>query len=487
MDWATTVSDVIYKYLRPLIRQHVGAWSETAGVAGPDFQQVYVEPPQERIGSQMKPRVPTVERLVDHLTMDRNDTLILLTGQKGSGKTFALRRMYDDPAIKARFHRVFIRATGEDLKTGLPAGDADLRLLLLLLCAEVSREFNKPELKAALKQHGARVQLEETLKQWVALLEPDGLPTPQNFSDYAAKINVVAAELSWKTRSDDQRRRSLRLDETFAPSQLIRVLSALVRALRDTVERIDPTRDLLLVVDDADKYASREEAESMFLQGTHTLREVPCKMVLTFPYWLHFDPRYNNLAADVTREVLSNVKVVTRDAPDVPLEPAMAFFREMFHRIASPQVLESDDVLKEAALLAAGVPREFLRVLAGAFGLANEFKEPVLTLETLRDAKIILAREPIATSSTLAMRARLKYVSVTRTIPTARFWELLDSLHVVEYVNDRPWYAVNPLLRDWVDEQVREDRKALSDRGVKSKDIDDQLKARWLEVAASDD
>lgn len=490
MQPATTLSDATFNYLRPLIRQYSDLWSGTAGVDSPGFDQVYVPRPGEVVGTRQRQRPPLVERLTRQLTKDRDDTLTLVTGQKGSGKTFALRKVYDDPAIKGRFHRVFVRAGGDDGqpgKAGLPPGDADLRLLLLLLAAEVSREFKNPALIEALREYKAKPELEGALREWAELLTSDGGTPPRNFYEYATKINLSVTELSWKLRSDDQRRRVVREDDHFAPSQLIRLLNALVLALRETIMKIDVMRDLLIIVDDTDKYAFPTEAEAMFLQGAVTLQQIPCKLVVTFPYWLHFDPRYNNIAPGATREVLSNIKVVTRSDPNTPLPVAVDFFREVYTRVASPSLLESEDVLKEAVLLSAGVPREFLRVLAQAFELAIDFGEAAVSLDTVRDAQIVLARDSIATAGTLVTQARLKYVHLTHQVPTVGFWKLLDSLHVVEYVNDEPWYAVNPLLRDWVKERVREDERVLELRGVKGTDVAEQLKEHWLKQAEADD
>lgn len=452
---ATNVLDAIYTWLEP----NETAWYE--GHDLPTYEQVYVP----TTGSRADP----VEELIERLENSRQSVRAFVTGQKGAGKSMALRRVRDHRWSKGAYLPVVVRATET-----LPVGAADVRLLLLVIASAVAHELSNKELLSDQAIGGLPTALTTRLRDWLPLLGEKIPARPSHFQKLTAQIDAGFGKLGFDLRTNDEKRQQITVDPTYNAASLTILVNALLEALQRLLEESHHPRRVLLLVDDGDKYASSTETDALFIRGGSTLLSLNAAAVFTFPYWLHFDARFAAIASADERTVLPNVKVIAPDDRRRVLPEAQAFFRALAGKLLDPSLLDSGATVDEAARLSAGIPREFVRILKAGFLEARRLQATRLDLQTLQDGSRRLAIDYLTTSQSDRVRRGLKFVDLLHRLDDP-FWPLLDSLHVVEYVNGKPWYAVNPLIAKEVAEWVAADRESHRRRKVEDALLDDTL------------
>lgn len=457
---ATTVLDAIHLWLRP----NETAWYE--GHDLPTFEQVYV--PVERGHDD------PAERLIERFEYSTLPERAFVTGQKGAGKSMALRRIRDHRWTRTHYLPVVVRATET-----LPVGAADVRLLLLVIAGAVAHELSKKELHSEQAVAGLPAALTTRLRDWLPLLgEKAPAARPGHFQKLAAQIDVGFGKLGFDLRTSDEKRTQIMESSAYGTAELTILLNALLEALQRLLDRSHQPRRVLLLVDDGDKYASSTETDALFIRGGSTLLSLNAAAVFTFPYWLHFDARFAAVASADERTVLPNVKVIAPGDRKRVLPEAQVFFRKMAARLVDPKLLDGDATIDEAARLSAGIPREFVRILKAGFTRARELGAARLDVKALEEGSRRLAIDYLTTAQSEKIRRGLKFVDLLHRLDDP-FWPLLDSLHVVEYVNGKPWYAVNPLIAKDVAEWVATDRESQRRRKVEEGLIEDTLAAEY--------
>ncbi|MEZ4410149.1 MAG: hypothetical protein R3A52_27280 [Polyangiales bacterium] len=419
---------------------------------------VFVPPPT--VPAAGVPTRSTIEELTDDLVDDEGEQVYALSGQFGSGKSIALRQVQEDPRVKGRFQVVAVNTLD-----GLPPLDVDIRMVLLLIAESVARALAGP-LRAATERLSFGGP-DEVLREWIKLLAGSDTPSqPTNLADYAAKISLQVAELNFKVKNDDARRAELRSTAHSDVPALRRLTSALTAVGQRAAKELGFAGGLLVVMDDLDKFRDRS-LFPLFERDISRLSSVPCKLVVTIPYYLSFESTFLTATASFRRYKILNAKIVTAAEPKSVLDAGRAFFITLYRQHADPALfsdgpdLAASPVFDQVVLLSAGIPREFFRVLHYAFDVCDYNGEAALTAEHVRAARVKFGQELIAASQRASTRGSLKVVRITKRLSNATEWTLLDSLQVVEYVNDRPWYSVHPALADWVGEQLVDDAASL--------------------------
>lgn len=411
-----------------------------------EFGAFYV-PRARGDGSDPKKAGVPVARVIETLLLEEPHAKAFLTGQKGSGKSTELRQLVAAPSVAERFKIVpFVVSERLDRFQ-----HSDIRYFLLALAAALAQEIDRAPLDVM--RQGLDVA------QWVGILKDYGASEPPGLApDRAFKVAIPGfVEFTSKLRSQEEQRREVLKGDQFTAMRLRLLVSELMGVLRKL-----SGRELLLVVDDGDKLLHEETVRELFVTSVDALLALPCAAVLTFPYWLAFATEFNVVHARTHVEVLTNVKVVTRDAPMKVLPGAYEFFRKVYLRlVAEGSDWVDADALEEAVRLGAGIPREFLRVMERGFRDTYNFDESRLTLENVRLAARDLRLEMIRLTQTAETRQRLMRVRLTRSLEDVADRKLLDELLIVELTNDEPWYDVHPLLASHIDERLGELRRAL--------------------------
>ena len=458
------------------------------GVTSADVADFYVEPPGARPDPALPASASVRERITRHLVRRRKSAeKVFLTGQKGAGKTMTLARIVSDRAITEHFAPLVVRATHH-----IPAGAADIRLLLVVLIAQVSKFIEERRLDERVDLGGLKIggPIGKVLSGWTKLFADTGAPAaPETLQNAKTRVSVQFLELSEEIVRDPQRRAQVLADPRYSVTELHRVASALIEFAQQALElRVDGPQYLLLVIDDLDKYAVPAEVKSIFYDGMEALRSLPCPAVLTYPYFLNFTDSF--VLREDSAYAIHNVKVAERvNQPPtlLPLErrallePARAFFNGVYDKLADRSLVLDQAVIDRAALLSAGIPREFLRLLSAGFELCIDHQKPRLDLPTLNVARIGLQQTMARTANEPWRQAGLKLVQSRGDLQGLS--EMLDTVHVVEYVNSALWYGVHPALEDTVEAWIRQDRNLLMAKGTGAAAVERELEETWLKAA----
>jgi hypothetical protein len=371
---------------------------------------------------------------------------LVLSGQIGAGKSMELYQLSRDPDV--RESREVVSLSLAD-RLNLQAS-VNIRLVLLALAHELAHHL--------VAEHGQRTgkwgwvpvsHHQKVLEEWLRVLaNNEQVEPPPKFEaePFILKLDAGLASKTVQVRSDDAVRQALASDDSFAPSQLRNLVESLMTWTEQLAER-----PLLLLIDDGDKIGDSDAARDVFVRNVHLLLDLPASIVLTVPFWMHFDADFGAARRGASTQLLPNIKVVSREQRDVLAEPGSRFFWALYDKLASRDIIDAA-AFDLAAITSAGVPREFIRILSMGFDLADERGLARLDLPTLRLALATLKRELLAVTQNKLVREALARIHQTNRLDNSDDWRLLNTLLVVEYTNDEPWYDTNPLL---VDEAAR--------------------------------
>jgi len=453
MTVAKDLAEAAYNQLETFDRN---VW-ETDDIA--PFEEVYVDRPPTTAGA-----TPSREIKVA-LLHARGPIKVFLTGQRGSGKSMELRCVHEDPEIAARFeHVAFVAIEWLNLRSTMPE-------LLVALAAALAKHITAQKYD---QDKTWKKTADATVRKWIDILPDIVKPGAPELAEFALAFKVPIVELSTRLREDTDLRERVLKQEHYSVTSLSRLVADLLGIVRHYAGK-----EVLVTLDDGDKLVLPDIARDIFLRHVDVLVRLPCRAVITFPYWLHFEKEWNPVASQNEVMVLQNVKVVDRAARKDVLPAAYGFFRLMYAKLVDLDAgLADDEVLREAMRLSAGIPREFLRVLQKGFAFAVLRKLPRVTPDLLRLAAIELRRQMIYATQTADVRRRLMEVRRTERLVDGEDWNLLSSLLVVELTNEKPWYAVHPLLEGEVDEWIREEERRLKAEAEAKAKADAEARAK---------
>lgn len=447
---------------------------------------IYVQPPGAQPDPDLPPTDPAVVEIVKKLTRRKGRReKVFVTGQKGAGKTMSLLRVVQDPAIQKDYVPLFV----ESLKA-LPQGSADIRLLLVALVSRLSHFIEAEKLDEKVDFAGIKIGgISRVLEAWTSLFKTQGPPAaPSALQNPRTEISSQFLKLSEEIVRDPERRRQVLDDRRYSVTELLRLNAALIEFVQEALTYRNGPRHLLLVLDDLDKFLVPSEVRSLFYDGLEALRSLPCSAILTYPYFLNFQDSFANKNLEEIH-IIHNIKVAERVGLVMPplsqrqlLPTARDFFTRLYESLADPALLQGQEVIDQAALLSAGIPREFLRLLSQGFWLCSSQRKQRLDLPTLNLARIRVQQPMSRIANEPWRQAALKLVQTHGTIQG--FSQLLDTVHIVEYVNASVWYGVHPAMEDLVDTWIKQDRALLIDKGSSPATIQRELDALWNEAAS---
>jgi hypothetical protein len=395
---------------------------------------------------------------------------VLVTGQRGSGKSTELRRLAEEPEVyqKLEVIRFLVRRWLSEERP-LTARD-----YLFSLAAALAEHIERKEYHTA-SNLGFALTEDQEVAAWLNLLKGTFKLDLSRLASGGFKLKTAFLEASPMLRSDDELRARLLKEDHFEVSRLMKLVRLLLQTIHQCAQR-----KVCLLVDDTDKFVQEATQDNLFRTHLHDVLGLPCLTVLTFPYNLHFDESFMGIASQRYEVVvINNVKVVKRDQPMQVLPEAREFFGPLFD-IYAERSLITGEALDEAIRLSAGIPREFLRVLEKGFSVARRSRASQLDEVIFNIASHELENSLLAATQLAETRKRLKAIRLSRLLHTREDHKLLDSLFVVEMVNHRPWYDVHPLMQVYVDGLIDEDRDRLQRSGVTPELLDDKLRELLL-------
>ena len=392
-----------------------------------------------RTAAQDGQRRPVHVRLEEALREGRQQ--FVLTGQKGSGKSTELHQLR--ARLGDRFEVVVVDGS-EQLNLDR---FVDIRFVLVAMAASVARRIQLLDGRYVGRAGMASTDAQR-LREWVRVLTHTEVVPNADQVDWRAVFAQIGDALTGVTvdaRSDDSLRARLLGAEVSATRNLVTLLT-------DELARLSG-RDVVFIVDDLDKLTDPESWKHLYRDHLLTLRALPVRWVITMPYALGYDPEVS--APSDRLIVLPNVKVVERGAPDRLLPESAEYFQKIAAAVVDP-VLFDAAASDRAARMSAGNPREFLRILRTAFGVAYELGLTRVGVPEVELAEAQLRRElqrfhadPRVTRSLELVKARPGKID-------AHQRGLMGMLLIVEYSNGEQWYDTNPLLSPEYERRISE-------------------------------
>jgi len=369
---------------------------------------------------------------------------ILFAGHRGGGKSTELLRLKDSlenpPDSEDKFFVVYFEADREDNDVN----DADFPDLLLAMIRQVGKAMRERE----------RVELRPG---WLARFVDDlrhllGSEVQFESLELDAKIARFTATIKHSPDARVEIRKALEPNV----SNLIEAANSL---LDEAVTRLKAMgySDLVLIVDNLDRIVLRDLGgginthERLFINRADHLNSLWCHIVYTLPLsivFTHHGPRLSS-AFGRPPHVLPMVRVIKRDGKDdedgIRVMGGIVRQRLQAAGVAEGTAFDSSDTLNYLCRMSGGHARNLLILLrsaceqSGSFPLKRDVVERVVR-GMGNDFERALSRPEYFDV--------LRKVDETHDLPGSEHDQLLlYNLSILEYLNDRVWYAVNPAVR----------------------------------------
>ncbi len=367
---------------------------------------------------------------------------ILFLSQRGTGKTTELNNIASE--LRDRYEVVMITANAE-----LHTTEFDFTELLLIIALSVERhmrEFrNLPlarETLDAVRRWFAEVtRQEELVKRWE--VELGGKAEGAGERGWLAFSGGLSGLLRYAGEVRNQIVEQLKQ----SPGDLVNRVNDVLRAAHERIqEGGEHTRELLLIVDNLDRYPSRT-LDAALVQGADHLRALYANLILTPSLALVARPESEPITALYASEYMHTPAVRgIDDPPELVRDPGRRLLFQMLDkRIDRASVMEDPDALTEELIrLSGGSLRDLLRLVQASCLHAQGDR---LNMDALRRAKakeLSLLRLTVNTSGFLP-----RLVEVARRKQLASEPDYLELLHrrwVLAY-NGEDWFDLAPLVR----------------------------------------
>ena len=211
-------------------------------------------------------------------------------------------------------------------------------------------------------------------------------------------------------------------------------------ALRDAGK----AQEILFVVDGLEKTMSANMRRKIIIDEANRLRQIRAYTIFTLPIELMKERQ--KISQFSTVESFPYIKITERQGE--PVEKAYQTFQEFVYRRISPDLFESEDLVRDFIAYGGGSPRELLRLLETAAFYANEEKGQ-LDRACFETALLRLANQT-AQYLTQAKLDKLREIHQNneqgRITPfDDLIGEMLEDIILMEY-NDGSYKRVNPVV-----------------------------------------
>lgn len=374
----------------------------------------------------------------------------LFAGHSGAGKTSELLRLKqrleqpDENTDTRPFVVVYF-----DVGRSLDLNDVDVPDLLVVTAWEIQRQLAKANLP------GFDPTSDLLQKTWAKIT--GALPGGVVPGD--ASVDVGLGALTVEFRNQPGLRRDLRRQIEVHHTSLLAAVNDLLVAARVSA-RSAGREGVALLIDGLDKMVLRPVRdggstthERLFVERGGQLAALEAHTIYTVPISLVYSPR---IAA--VQQVFGN----TRPIPMIRLrsdgrrrvEPGtsgMLKMRELLEKRCHAADVDPQDAFDDPATvsrlceMSGGHPRQLLRFVQASISQADNLPLTSAAVEKAieQDGNTRLRGMPQDWWSKLRQFDKPQF-----DVPTDEaYQEMLYLLHIFEYMNGRPWYEVNPVLR----------------------------------------
>ena len=407
----------------------------------PDQQELYVDLHEVRGDADV------VSRLASRIEFDDDPTCQVLAGHRGSGKSTELLRLKQRlEAGDAPRPFVVVVETDKDVDRN----DVDFPQILMSVVRQTAGQLKGVGIDLKPGYFADRVRRVQKL-----------LTTPIELDEVGLDAGLATLSATMKA-SPDAREQINKLLEPDTNNWINAANDVLGDATLQ-LSKLGRGR-LVILVDDLDKMTVRTHPDAgcmtdeyLFVHRAPQLTSFLCDVVYAMPVSL----AYSHLAAEIRRSyggdeipVVPMVKVRHKPPSTERYEPGIEKFRQLADarcRSASAgrhDVFADNATLDDLIALSGGQPSELMSLVRQSI-VSGRFP---LDAEAVRRARVAGQREASAWLRSEhwplieQVRETGEYHRTERTEPIFR--QLLDGRAVLQYVNDKRWYGLNPFVAD---------------------------------------
>ena len=384
------------------------------------------------------------------LTRSERPVMRLFAGHRGVGKTselIRLKRALERPD-EATGTRAFV-VVFFDVDRSLDLNDLDLPDLLVAVAAEVQKQLREAKIP------GFNATSEKLRAVWDGI--KGALPDGVTLKD--AGVDAGFAELSVEFRNQPSRRQELRSKIEAYNTSLLDAVNDLLISARASARKTD-REGVALLIDGLDKMPLRRVGadgptthERLFVDRGSQLASLQAHTIYTVPISLIYSPR---IAA--VQQVFGNTRPIPmirlRSDGQGDVEPGTSGMLKMRELLAKrcgaaevdpKDAFDDENTISHLCKMSGGHPRQLMRFMQSAIRQLDKLPLTRAAVEKAieEDGNTHLRGMPQDWWSKLR-----QFDEPQQHVPTDEtHQEMLYLLHIFEYMNGRPWYEVNPVLR----------------------------------------
>ena len=373
----------------------------------------------------------------------------VFAGHRGVGKSSELLRLKDmlerpNAGEGNPYHVLFT-----DVTRMLDLNDLDFPDLLVFLAGEVQRQLRESAIPGF---SAASVQLQNLWDELSGALR-------SKVSLAGRDVDIPYLPLAVEIKNRPNARSELRSAIEKQSTSLLEAVNDLLR-LANVKLREAGREGLVLIVDGLDKMVRRDLGsggnthERLFIRRSEQLASVKSHVIYTAPISLIHSQERARLEKRFGQYIFSlpmiRLRSGKRSAP-TPATPGMQKMREMLERrcayagIDFLEIFDSQSTCEFLCQMTGGRPRNLLMLIRAAANRVDSFPITRDAVEhAIRDYSNSLKRS-IPSDFWPHLR---RFKTPQEDIPAdPMHQDMIFFLHVFEYMNGRPWYEVNPVLR----------------------------------------
>ncbi|MDO9017334.1 MAG: hypothetical protein Q8S73_22215 [Deltaproteobacteria bacterium] len=260
-------------------------------------------------------------------------------------------------------------------------------------------------------------------------------------------IATLKTELKGLIRTESEYRTQVREAFRKYPTTLLAVVNKVLDAARLALQTEGRDRELLVVIDNLDRYDPRV-VDELLIKGGAMLKELHCHMIVTPPISLHYKPVGEPIASHFQAEVMNTIRL--RD-PEQPYDqfnsgPGRGLLLEALSRRMDLDRLMPDPRARDRIVSASGgAIRDLLRLVRESIHLAPGAVLDRPTIDAAARRLRVDMRDRINANGwaeTLAIIAKTKQIHSSPACMDVLFQRL-----ALKYNGDG-WYDVHPLVSE---------------------------------------
>ena len=382
-----------------------------------------------------------VSKLVNNIKLSDEKTCQIVTGHRGSGKTTELRRL-QKKLEEEKFFVVFC-----EILQDIDPEDIDFPDLLISIVRNVAgqlRERAEIELKPGYFKD-----------RWENIRGLLG----REIDFESVNLNAGMLQLGMKIKGSPKVRQEIRKALEPDTSNWLQAANDIIGKAKLELRK-KGYNDIVIIVDDLDKIVLKPHpqanctmGEYLFINRQAQMNGFQCHMVYTIPIAQAYSSKeriISNLYGIKSIPVVPMTKIKTDE--NKKHSPGFDKFVELIQKRLEhigakiDYAFDSKKTLGELIHLSGGQPRELMVLIRDASSSEGVPITQESIKRSVRDIRIAYARQ-LGKSQWDIIKQVKKDKNFTRSPDTEKDWmDLLDSRAVLQYINEKEWYDVNPLV-----------------------------------------